>query len=580
MLTSDQFDALVEPIVALYDGYIQSVINDIARRLAGMDYATATAAWQMQRLAESGAIYDDILSRLEQLTGKSDAILREMFETAGVQAMRFDDAIYRAAGLEPLPLNLSPAMAQVLAAGLRKTQGVARNLTTTTAITGQDAFIRAADLAYMQISTGAFDYNSAIRQAVKQVASDGLDVITYTGGRRDQLDVAMRRTVLTGVGQTAGELQMRRADEMGADLVQTSAHIGARNRGSGPANHESWQGRVFSRSGASREYPGFITETGYGTGEGLAGYNCRHSFYPFFEGISENAYKQATLDDYAGKTVTYQGREISVYDATQKQRYIERGIRHWKRQAGALDAAGLDASFEQGKVRAWQAKMRDFTRQTGLQRQRERELVAAGQGGKKTIGFSFLSGDSRLTTTAQARKLGEAPGGWSKYEKIFRDKYLERFRLEDDVERTIGFWGGPEPSFNAHIRGAKTNVIEMAKAWGKDYNQQGVALLFPNPKGGGGKLLWDFGRKLSDTEWDIFFKNLDDINKEFGEQFNDYFGATVKGMSNIEYWYGSKEQRKNAFVIFRMSIEKSKLPASFSRKHGFDFLLLEQGKDY
>ncbi|MCC6148345.1 MAG: hypothetical protein IT308_12365 [Anaerolineaceae bacterium] len=160
--------------------------------------------------------------------------MRKLFEAAGVRSIQFDDMIYKRAGLKPLPLNLSPAMAQVLAAGLRKTQGVVRNLTMTTAIAAQNAFIDAADLAYLQVSSGAFDYISAIRNAVKDVASKGLPVINYASGRKDQLDVAVRRTVLTGVSQTAGNLQLARAQEMGQDLVEVSAHIGARNIGEGP----------------------------------------------------------------------------------------------------------------------------------------------------------------------------------------------------------------------------------------------------------------------------------------------------------------------------------------------------------
>ena len=100
-----------------------------------------------------------------------------------------------------------------------------------------------------------------------------------------------------------------------------------------------------------------------------------HSFYPFYEGISENAYSQATLDAYANKTVTWRGKELSVYDATQEQRSIERRIRHWKRQANAMEAAGQDAGYELGKVKAWQGRMREFTKETGLDRQRVREQI-------------------------------------------------------------------------------------------------------------------------------------------------------------------------------------------------------------
>lgn len=372
MLLADQLDALPDDIVELYERYNQSVINDIARRLAKMKFDSG--AWQMQRLIESGKVYENALTELALLTGKSEAELKRLFQKAGVKAMKFDDTIYRAAGLNPLPLNLSPAMAQVLAAGLAKTNGVMRNLTMTTALRGQDVFIQAADLAYMQVSAGAMSYQQAIKAAIKQTAADGLSVINY-GGKHDHLDVAMRRTVLTGINQTVGQLQMTRADEMGQDLVAVSAHIGARNTGVGPANHESWQGKVYSRSGSSKKYPNFVEITGYGTGVGLGGYNCRHSFYPFFEGISENAYNDADRQSFARKQVTYQGEQISVYDATQKQRAIERRIRHWKRQASALEAAGLDNTTELSKVSEWQVRMRSFVKQTGLQRQRERERI-------------------------------------------------------------------------------------------------------------------------------------------------------------------------------------------------------------
>ena len=357
MLSADYLDIAPEAIIALFQEYEQSVINDIARRLAGLDFASPTAAWQMQRLTESGLVYETALAELSKITGRSEAVLNKLFRNAGVRALNFDDAIYKAAGLDPLPLNLSPAMTQVLVAGLQRTQGTMRNLTLTSALDAQNIFADAADLAYMQVSSGAFDYNTSIRQAVEGVAEQGISVIHYASGRREHLDVAMRRAVLTGVNQTSGQLQIARADEMGCDLVQTSAHIGARNTGTGPANHEGWQGRIFSRSGRHPKYPDFIAETGFGTGEGLCGWNCRHSFYPFFEGISKNAYSQAEVNEYASKTVNYNGEEISVYEATQKQRAIEREIRKTKREAGALEAAGLDNTEEKMLIRELQGKI-------------------------------------------------------------------------------------------------------------------------------------------------------------------------------------------------------------------------------
>lgn len=262
MLDADYLDVLPDSMVELYTRYEASVIRDIAKRLARLKFGEA--AWQVQRLAESGGLYKDIIKKISRLTGISQKELRKLFKEAGVRTMKYDDAVYIKAGLKPIPLNMSPAMVNALAAGLEKTGGILRNLTMTTATTGQEAFLKAADLAYMQVSTGAMSYTQAIEQAVRTMADKGLEVINYDSGHRDKIDVAVRRTVLTGVSQTAAVLQLKRADEMGADLIETSAHIGARNKGDVPENHELWQGRVFTRGldPANSDYPNFYAVTG------------------------------------------------------------------------------------------------------------------------------------------------------------------------------------------------------------------------------------------------------------------------------------------------------------------------------
>lgn len=578
MLAFDELDTLSDPILELYEVYIQSVLKEIARRLRGMKLTSSTA-WMMQRLTESGLIYEHALKELEKLTGLSETELRRAFRKAGVLATRFDETVYRAAGLKPLPLNLSPAMTQVLAAGLRKTGGVMRNLTMTTALSAQNLFIEAADLAYMQVTSGAFDYISAIRDAVEHVARKGLTVIRFPG-RSEQLDVAMRRVVLTGIGQTTGELQLTRAQEMGMNLMQVSAHIGARNKGTGPMNHESWQGKVYSIVGSTPEYPNLYEVTGLGTVEGLHGVNCRHSMYPFYEGLSEKLYTQKELDEYANQKVVYQGKEMSVYEATQQQRAIERKIREWKRKEGALDAAGLDHEGETAKVREWQARMRAFVKETGLIRQGERERVYLGDKPKKTIGFSFLSGDTNLITTQDAIDLGNSENGWDKHEKIFRENYLEPFKLKDDVERTIGYWGGPEPSFNGLVKGSRENFIEMAKQWGRDFNQQAMAVLIPEKKASGGKIILEMPSQLSSEQWDQFFQQLTKANEILVNDKDDYIGVTTKVGKIIEYWFENSDQRDKADLIFRRTLQYTSINAKKHIVSGYEFKLLFRGRDY
>ena len=362
MLLPDYLDSLPDSVVILFRQVEEDILEDMARRLLKAESITDTAQWQAWRLEQLGETRQTIRYHLQRLTGKTQGELNALFQAAGGQALYYDDQIYRAAGLTPGKVNNSPALLNLLRAGARQTQKTFLNLTATTANTATQQFERALDRAWLQISSGAFDYQTAIRRAIKELASTGLQSITYPTGHTDALDVAVRRAVLTGVNQTTARLSEARAEEMGCDLVETTAHPGAR------PEHVRWQGKVFSRSGKSRKYPDFVSSTGYGTGPGLCGWNCRHSFFPYFEGLSESAYPHSKLREYEEKTVQYNGKTLSYYDATQQQRYIEWQIRRWKREYLMMDAAGMDTTQASVKLAQWRATERDFCKQTGIDR--------------------------------------------------------------------------------------------------------------------------------------------------------------------------------------------------------------------
>lgn len=186
----------------------------------------------------------------------------------------------------------------------------------------------------------------------------------------DYLDVAVRRATVTGVNQTAAKLQETLADEVGSDLVETTAHSGAR------PSHAEWQGKVFSRSGKHKKYPHFATVTGYGTGAGLCGWNCRHSFFPFFEGM-DPVYSKEELAELNAKNVEYDGKKYTEYEISQIQRSYERGIRKSKREIVAAKAADLPEIQKKAEasLAQYQARQAALIKQTGVKRQYERERV-------------------------------------------------------------------------------------------------------------------------------------------------------------------------------------------------------------
>ena len=333
MLPPLYYETLCDQLIKLYGDLDNAIISDITRRLVKNGKMTDTAKWQAKQLQESGTIYDDIIAEIASRTDATKNHIKTLFEDAGIESIKNDNIRYREAGLSGI-IKLSPAAMQVLDAGYEKCLGDLNNLTLTTANTSQQAYITACNNAYMQISSGAFDYNTAIRNAVKAAAESGSWVL-YPSGHRDRLDVAVRRSVMTGVGQTCRQLSFINATDMNCDIMEITAHSGAR------PSHAEWQGQLVSLSGRK----GYLSlkDIGYGTGDGFGGWNCRHDWYPFFEGISVRNYSDNRLREMNAKNIEYNGKKYTEYEISQIQRKFERDIRSLKREAVAYDTGRTNA---------------------------------------------------------------------------------------------------------------------------------------------------------------------------------------------------------------------------------------------
>lgn len=373
MLTPQQLAYCADDIVELYSQLNESIVKDIARRIIKTGKITDTADWQARCLQESGMLYNDILQNVATYSGISEAAIAQLFREAAIESMSYDNKIYNAAGLN---ITISDAVKQTLAAGYAKTAGDIANLTRTTAVSTQQAFINACTLAELQVSSGAFSYQTAIINAIQKAASDGVYVI-YPSGHQDRIEVAVRRNVLTGLSQTTGRISLMNADEMGCDLMEITVHAGAR------PSHASWQGQIVSRSG--RDGYLNLSDIGYGTGDGFKGWNCRHDWYPYFEGISKRAYSDADLAALNEPDIEYNGKMYTEYDAEQRQRAFERAIRSTRSQLAGFNEAiittednvlkrQLKEKFDalSVKLKRQESVLNDFCDKTGLLKQADR----------------------------------------------------------------------------------------------------------------------------------------------------------------------------------------------------------------
>ena len=356
MLTPDYLLHISEGAEEISEQLHQDIINRIIERIMirlgrGDSYIlTAQERWQIQVLQDAGYLLEDIQKEIASKTKLQKQEIKEAMEEAGVKSLEYDDKIYQAAGLSPLQLEESPHLIRLMQRNYEATLGEWNNFTRTTAEASQRKFISAMDKAYHLTASGAVSYTQAVREAINDISSKGVEVV-YPSGHKDTIETATLRAVRTGISQATGEIQMARMEEMDWDIILTSAHLGARtgDGGMNPGNHLWWQGQFFSRTGRTPGYPLFVPSTGYGTVEGLCGANCRHSFGP---GDGENnPFKDIGYED-----------NYKVEELNKRQRTLERRIRKTKRAVMTLKTAVDSAQDEKLKFELDQ----DYQRKSAL----------------------------------------------------------------------------------------------------------------------------------------------------------------------------------------------------------------------
>ena len=311
MLDPKYLERFSDQLLGIIDTLTIAIISDMAKRIVKIGNMSESTKHQAEVLQNAGLVYKDTIKRVSQVSGYQKHEVQRMYEEAGVRNLKNEAVYYKQAGKEDIKLNQSNGMQRILQANIRKTCQELDNLTMTTAVRSQSAYIQACNRAQMKVSSGAFSYDKAIADAIKEAAVQGTEVL-YPSQHVDKLDVAVRRAVLTGVNQTAAEMNLQYAKDQNCDYVETTAHEGAR------PEHAVWQGKVFCLSGTDPKYENFYEATGYGTGPGLCGWNCRHNFHAFFPGISTPAYTQEMLDDYSAKNVEYNGKQFTEYEAANR----------------------------------------------------------------------------------------------------------------------------------------------------------------------------------------------------------------------------------------------------------------------
>ena len=378
-------DALPEELAELFRALEITLLEEICSRLKAAGELNEVTVQDIRALRSHGIDLKEIEKAIRGTSGISKTKLDKLLGDVVARNQKYYTELIDLAHItQPETLVDAAEVAAIRA----QTLDTFRNLTASmgflvdagrTMLPPAKAYQWALDNAAMQVQSGAINYNQAIKTAVKQLADSGLKVVDYESGHRDQIDVAARRAVMTGVSQICAKYTEQSAEYLETPYFEVSAHSGARDV-PGPypwSSHKEWQGKVYSIR-AGDIYPNIYEVCGLGAVDGLEGANCRHRRNVWVESVSERTYTDeqlAHIDDGLG--CTFEGKTYTAYEATQEQRKVERTIRKLKREKTAYNAAGL-TDEEQAvniKLRRLNAKYKAFSKAAGLPEQRERMKV-------------------------------------------------------------------------------------------------------------------------------------------------------------------------------------------------------------
>lgn len=384
-------DALPEELAELFRGLEDTLLDEICSRLALKDQLNEVTVQAIRALRSHGIDLKKIRKAIQKTADVSEEKLNKLLDDVVERNQRYyNDLITLADVMKPDRL----VDASDIDAIRRQTLGEFRNLTQSMGFLADNgekmlppaqAYQHALDAATMKIQSGAISYNAAIQQSIRELAESGIKTVDYSSGHVDQIDVAARRAVMTGVAQICDKYSDQSAEYLDTRYFEITAHSGARDK-TGPSpwsSHKDWQGKIYYKSENGEpdplgQYKDLVETTGYGYVDGLTGANCRHYKHAFLPGIMEPTYSEEQLEHIDdGHGCEFDGKKYTAYEATQMQRRLERAIRNQKKLKNAYKAAGLKdkETAAAAKLRRLNTKYHDFSKAAGLPEQPERMKV-------------------------------------------------------------------------------------------------------------------------------------------------------------------------------------------------------------
>ena len=253
--TPELLDAIPEELAELFRGLELKLLHEIVERLKIRDNLNEVTVQDIRALRSHGISLAEIKKAIRETAGIGEKKLNELLDNVVARNQAYYREVVTLAQVTEPQQYVDVAD---IAAIRRQTWAAYKNITGSMGflvvengrlkmLEPAKAYHWALDSATLQIQSGAISYTQAIQNAVRKLADSGLKVVDYESGHHNQVDVAVRRAVMTGINQLNQKYREQSMEYLETDLVEVTAHLGARNI-DGPKgweNHAKWQGKVY-----------------------------------------------------------------------------------------------------------------------------------------------------------------------------------------------------------------------------------------------------------------------------------------------------------------------------------------------
>lgn len=378
MLNEDEINVLADIFAERFDNVNRRILEDIGHTIKRIGSLTPSQAKKLQQMYTYGADINKMTEQLAQASGQSIEDIKALYNEVAKEGYNWSKPFYEAKGLKQIPFKENKVLQNLVLSTYRITSKELKNISLTTAVGVNTAggfkplgsfYKDTIDNAITAVATGTMDYNSAIKQAVKDLGGSGLRV-RYESGYTRRIDSAARQNVLDGISYIAQETAKSNGEEFGADGYEISAHATC------APDHLPYQGKQYTKAQFDKLQSRLKRPIGQ--------WNCRHLIYPIILGVSTPAYSDEELKEFEIKSnekINIDGKDYTRYECSQIQRKLETKLRYAGEEKAFYKTVGDDDLTRQAteKIRILTNKYIEVSNKAGLPTRLERAKVVVGK---------------------------------------------------------------------------------------------------------------------------------------------------------------------------------------------------------